>query len=108
MFIVGSYSDRHVQVREYRQCAVRFRGHGCTLDVLICSKPNIDGRVACSPEQLCSRVFVEHPFAECAEFLPLKAAVLMGESDITANLGLEEISIHTMNCLFRKATGKFP
>ena len=76
--------------------------------VLIRSETNIDRRVAHSSEQLCSGVFVEHPLTERTKFLPLEATVLMGRSDIRIDSDPTEISIRTMNCLFRRATGKFP
>lgn len=52
------------------------------MNVLIRSETNIDGGVTCSSEQLCSGVFVEHPFTECGKFFPLKATILVDRSDI--------------------------
>lgn len=55
------------------------------MDVLIRSETDIDRRVTCSSEQLRTRMFVEHPFTECGEFLPLEATVLAGRSDTNAS-----------------------
>lgn len=107
MFVIGPHRERHIQVREYRQGAIWFRRHGGTLDVLVCSESNIDRGVAWSSEQLRSWVLVEHSFTECSQFLPLEAAVLVCRVRCHSKPG-DEISIRTMNCLFRRATGKFP
>ena len=44
-------------------------------------------------------MLVEHPFTECAKFLPLKATVLVGRSDVKTNLEPERTP-HTYNELF--------
>lgn len=68
------------------------------MDVLIRSKTDIDRRFARSSEQLCSRVLVEHPFTECAEFFPLEAAVLVGRLDIQQTWSQRDLK--TYNELF--------
>lgn len=44
-------------------------------------------------------MLVEHPFTECAKFLPLKATVLVGRSDVKKNLEPER-NPSTYNELF--------
>lgn len=76
MLIVCTNLGGHVRIGEDRRFTVRLWHDSSTLDVLITAESDVDGRVAQGLQQLCTRVLVEHPFAEGPEFLPFVTAVL--------------------------------
>ena len=99
MFVIGSNGEWHVQVRKYWQGVIWLRDHGSTLDVLVRSKTDVNGRLAWGSELLCSGVFVQHSFTECRQLLPFKATVLAWKVDCYNNPRVQR-SLNTHDKLF--------